>query len=157
MHWRRGHKVPRDEKTKRKAGEGEDICTVKDNREGTKAMRKNSAASRVASVCHVNRRRLGKKDAGAEGQDNSIKMRGWIDVEKSDCVIECTRDVYLERVSHILWSRGFCSTCARELSLKLTIIWNWDTPDIYGDWYWTAHLVNIWQLAPLTPNSSKGH
>ena len=59
--------------------------------------------------------------AGDEVQDSIIELRGWMNHELTDCVIECTRDVYLQRVSHILASRGFCNSCANELSLKSTI------------------------------------
>ena len=110
---RSGHKVPRDERTEKKVEEAEEICIFKDNREGTRTMRKISAADCVpAACCQVIARSFGNKDAGAKGQDSISKLRGSITVERPDCVIECTRDAYLHRVSHILLSRGFCNTCA---------------------------------------------
>lgn len=81
-------------------------------------MRKKSAAPRVPLACHASSRRLGNKDVGAKGQDNSIDPRASIDIELDVCLIERTRDVYLQRVSHILSSGGFCSTYIIEFSIN---------------------------------------
>jgi hypothetical protein len=53
--------------TERKVEEGEEIFMSKDNKEGTKAMRKNSAAYCEPQSCHINLRRCGNNDAGDEG------------------------------------------------------------------------------------------
>src|SRR6267154_3478614 len=101
-----------DERTERKAGDAEEISMSKTNREGTKDMRKNSAANCVPSACHVNLRRFGNKDAGDKGQDSMSRLRGTITVKRPGCVIEWTRDAYLNRVSHFLLLNGFCNSCA---------------------------------------------
>lgn len=67
-------------------------------------MRKHSAALRVVLVSHVNRRRMGNKDTGTEGQDGIIKRRSPTNVGLSDCVIECT---HLAKLSQL--PRGPCN------------------------------------------------
>lgn len=92
------------------------------SREGTNTMRKKSAAQWVPLAYHFNLRRFGNNDAGAEEQDSTSKQRGLMASMSSGTVIECTRDVYLKRVCHILSSRGSCNACVNELSRKSTII-----------------------------------
>lgn len=96
MLWRRGHKVPRDERTERNAAETEaETSTSKTSRVGTRAIRKKTAAPRVPLAFHVKLRRFGNQDAGAKGQDNNIELRASIYIDSYGCLIECPREVYL--------------------------------------------------------------